>query len=63
MYLLLITPRSVQYLFQCTAIIIVALISNAWLLLQAVFLIAALVCLQQYYVRTSRDIKRLEAIG
>jgi hypothetical protein len=56
-------PRSLQYLFQCTAIIVLAIISNTWLLLPAVFLITALVCLQQYYVRTSRDIKRLEAIG
>ena len=57
------TYTHVQYLLQCLAIVVTAVISNAWLLLAAVLLFAALVCLQQYYLRTSRDIKRLEAIG
>lgn len=52
-----------QYLFQSATIIVTAVVSNFWLILPAVILIIALVCIQQYYLRTSRDIKRLESIG
>lgn len=52
-----------QYLCQCTSIIITSVVSNPWLFIPAAILIVVLVILQQYYLRTSRDIKRLEAIG
>ena len=52
-----------QYLFQSATIIVTAVVSNVWLILPAVALIIALLCIQQYYLRTSRDIKRLESIG
>ena len=42
---------------------ILAIISNYWIIIPSFFLFLVLLFMREYYLRTSRDIKRLEAIG
>ena len=51
-----------QLLLRCLAIIITAAAANAYIVIAAVFLIVAFLSVRWYYLKTSRDVKRLEAI-
>lgn len=52
-----------QLLLRFLAIIITACVSNPWVLIPAVVVMAMFLLLRTYYLKTSRDIKRLEAVG
>ena len=45
------------------AIIITACVSNVWVLIPAAINVTCLVLVRTYYLKSSRDIKRLEAVG
>ena len=51
-----------QLLLRCLAIIITAAAANPYIVIAAVFLIVAFLSVRWYYLKTSRDVKRLEAI-
>ena len=57
------TSLSAQLLLRFLAIIITACVSNPWVLIPAAVIMTCLVLLRSYYLKTSRDIKRLEAVG
>ena len=44
-------------------ILITAVVANPWLVIAAVAVILALFLFRWYYLKTARDVKRLEAIG
>ncbi len=44
-------------------ILITAVVANPWLIIAAVAVILALFLFRWYYLKTARDVKRLEAIG
>jgi ATP-binding cassette subfamily C (CFTR/MRP) protein 4 len=50
-------------LLRFLAIIITACVSNPWVLIPALIIMACFVLLRTYYLKTSRDIKRLEAVA
>ena len=54
---------SPQLLLRFLAIILTASAANPWVLIPAVFVMTAHLILRWYYLKTSREIKRLEAIG
>ena len=54
---------SVQLLLRFLAIIITAIVSNIWVLIPAAVIMTLFIALRTYYLKTSRDIKRLEAVG
>ena len=37
--------------------------SNGWLIIPAIFIIALFIVIRWYYLRSARDVKRLEALG
>ena len=45
------------------SIMIVSGVANYWIFLPMAFVIVAFILLRCYYLRTSREIKRLEAVG
>ena len=45
------------------SILIVSGVANYWIFLVMCFIIAVLILLRGYYLRTARSIKRLEAVG
>ena len=49
--------------FKFLSAVILAIVGNYWIIIPSFFLFLSLVFLRAYYLRTSRDIKRLEAIG
>lgn len=54
---------SLQLLTRFFAIIITAAAANYWILLPAVLVMVVFLVLRWYYLKTARDVKRLEAIG
>ena len=52
-----------QLLLRCVAVIVTAMASNPWVVIPAVILVISFLALRWYYLRTSREVKRLEAIG
>ena len=59
-----ITLNHLLQLFgRCVAVFVTTVVSIVWVLPLAVGLVAVFVFMRQYYLRTSRDVKRLEAIG
>ncbi len=52
-----------QLLLRFFAIILTASSSNPWIFIPAAVVIVAFLALRSYYLKTSRDVKRLEAIG
>ena len=53
----------IQLLLRCIAVIATAISSNPWVAIPAVVLIISFLAIRWYYLRTSREVKRLEAIG
>ena len=53
----------IQVLLKCLAALATAAAANAYSLIPVVFVIAAFLALRWYYLKTSRDVKRLEAVG
>ena len=51
-----------QLLLRFLAIIATAAAANVYIVIPAVFLIVGFLSMRWYYLRTSRDVKRLEAI-
>ena len=51
-----------QLLLRFLAIVTTAAAANAYIVIPVVFVIAVFLCLRWYYLKTSRDVKRLEAI-
>ena len=45
------------------AVFVTTVVSIVWVLPLAAGLVAVFIFMRQYYLRTSRDVKRLEAIG
>ena len=45
------------------AVLILAMIANVYLIIAVVILVTAFVLFRMYYIKTAREIKRLEAIG
>ena len=45
------------------SILIVSGVANYWIFLVMVFVIVVFIMLRTYYLRTSQEIKRLEAVG
>lgn len=52
-----------QLSFRCLAIIMTTLVANWWTLLPAAVLMLGLVLIRGYYLKTGREVKRLEAVG
>ena len=52
-----------QLLLRFLAIILTAAASNYWVLIPAFLVMAVFLFFRWYYLKTSREIKRLEAIG
>ncbi len=52
-----------QLLLKFFAILVTAAYSNPYILIPAFFIVISFVGFRWYYLKTSRDIKRLEAIG
>ena len=57
----LLFPTKIMLHF--VSIMIVSGVANYWIFLPMVFVIVAFVMLRSYYLRTSREMKRLEAVG
>ena len=55
--------HSLQYSWRATAIIFLAVASSIWVLIPAVTLVLGFIALRHYFLKTARDVKRLEAIG
>ena len=51
-----------QLLLRCLAIVVTAAAANVYIVIAAVFVIVGFLSLRWYYLKTSRDVKRLEAI-
>ena len=56
-------PLLSQLLLRLLAIILTAAASNYWVLIPAAIVMVVLLALRWYYLKTSREVKRLEAIG
>ena len=54
---------SLQLVLRFLAIIVTACVSNPWILIPAAVIMICFILLRTYYLKTSRDIKRLEAVG
>ena len=52
-----------QLLLRCLAIVVTAVTINAWVVIPAFLLLSVFLAVRWYYLKTSRDIKRLEAVG
>ena len=52
-----------QLLLRCLAIVVTAITINAWVMIPAFLLLSVFLAIRWYYLKTSRDIKRLEAVG
>lgn len=52
-----------QILLKCIAVLVIASASSAWILIPAVLMVIIFMSLRWYYLQTSRQVKRLEAIG
>lgn len=61
-YILLLTA-GLQLLTRFLAILITAAAANYWVLPPAAVVIVVFLVLRWYYLKTARDVKRLEAIG
>ena len=54
--------RSMQFILMLFAGILVPVVTNPWLLIIVVPLTVLVVCISRYYLKTSRQLKRLESI-
>jgi len=45
------------------AILVITSITNQWVIVPAILLLAAMMFLRWYFLKTSREVKRLEAQG
>ena len=54
---------SPQIMLQFLSIMIVSGVANNYIFIPMVFVILAFILLRWYYLRTSREVKRLEAVG
>ena len=54
---------SSQIMLQFLSIMIVSGVANYYIFIPMVFVILAFILLRWYYLRTSREVKRLEAVG
>ena len=52
-----------QVTLRFTAILLTNTIANAWIVIPTCLFMATILILKLYYMKTSREIKRLEAIG
>ena len=52
-----------QYLIQFLAILVTVCVSNPWVLIPTSLIVAVFLFLRAYFLKNSREIKRLEAIG
>ncbi len=52
-----------QLVLRFIVILLVACIANYWIIIPAAILVTFFVIMRWYYLKTSREIKRLEAIG
>ena len=53
----------VQLLLKFVAILVTAAYSNVYVIIPAFFIVVIFLVFRWYYLKTSRDVKRLEAIG
>ena len=54
---------SIQLSLKSLAIVATALVANWWSVLPAGLLLAGLLAIRWYFLKTAREVKRLEAIG
>lgn len=54
---------AVEYMLQAFGVIVVVIMSNYYLSIPAAIIFTTLWILRSIYVKTSRDIKRLESVG
>ena len=52
-----------QIAWRSVAILVTAIGANVWISIPAVILVVVFLLLRWYYLKTSREVKRLEAIG
>ena len=52
-----------QLSWRVAAIIVVSVASSVWVLIPATSLVLAFIVLRAYFLKTAREVKRLEAIG
>ena len=62
-YLFLVHHLTLQLFLRFLAIMVTAVVSNYWVLIPAVLVMTIFLALRWYFLKTSREIKRLEAIG
>ena len=62
-YLFVVHHLTLQLLLRFLAIMVTAAVSNYWVLIPAVLVMTIFLAFRWYYLKTSREIKRLEAIG
>ena len=53
----------VQFLIRFLAILVTSIVGNPWLTIAAVVVMFVFIFFRWYYLKTARDVKRLEAIG
>lgn len=52
-----------QYSTRCLAVVITALVANWWTLLPMLVLLVGFLLIRWYFLKTGREVKRLEAVG
>ena len=52
-----------QLFFRCIAIFLTAAVANPWVLFPTLSVLVVMVSMRWYYLKTSRELKRLEALG
>ena len=62
-YLFVVHYLTLQLFLRFLAIMVTAAVSNYWVLIPAVLVMTIFIALRWYFLKTSREIKRLEAIG
>ena len=62
-YLFVVHYLTLQLFLRFLAIMVTAAVSNYWVLIPAVLVMTIFLALRWYFLKTSREIKRLEAIG
>jgi len=59
----MVTPLCLQLLLMIFSNMLIACVANYWLSIPAVVVIISLTLLRHYFLRTSRSVQRLEAVG
>ena len=62
-YVHIIINNLVQLLMRIFAVMIVACVANYWLAIPSCIIIIVLVLFRHYFLQTSRNVQRLEALG